>query len=223
MNIENNIKDINLLYDNIKKCKNEINLIVKFNDEEDKNINSLLDNIKTLGIIDYNNYKNNFIFKVCPESLNDRKYEIKEGNIITYIGKIERTTAIICENKLENYKEYKWKIKILKSKNKFINVGVAPIDIDITNKKPYKYGWYLNCNDSTLYSGPPYNYNGKGTKLKIVKEEIIIVLDMNKRTIKFIIDNEDKGESYTNIPIEKPLTPVVTLYSLNDSIQLVEI
>ena len=38
----------------------------------------------------------------------------------------------ICENELDKSREeHKWKIKFLKTKNKGINVGVAPIDFDI--------------------------------------------------------------------------------------------
>lgn len=43
---------------------------------------------------------------------------------------------------------------------------------------------------------------------------------MNKRTLKFIIDNEDKGASYTDIPVDKPLFPVVLLCNTNDSVQI---
>ncbi len=45
---------------------------------------------------------------------------------------------------------------------------------------------------------------------------------MKTRSLKFIIDNEDKGESYTNIPIEKPIFPAVLLYNTNDSIEISE-
>ncbi len=47
-------------------------------------------------------------------------------------------------------------------------------------------------------------------------------MDMNKQTLKFIIDGEDKGESFTYIPIDKPIAPAVTLFNENDSIQLIE-
>ena len=40
----------------------------------------------------------------------------------------------------------------------------------------------------------------KNTNLNPIKDEVIIAMDMNKRTLKFIIDSEDKGESYINIP-----------------------
>ena len=45
---------------------------------------------------------------------------------------------------------------------------------------------------------------------------------MNKRTLKFIVDNEDKGDSYTDIPLEKPIFPSVLLYHTNDSVEIIE-
>ena len=59
------------------------------------------------------------------------------------------------------------------------------------------------------------------TNLSKVRDEIKIIMDMNKRTLKFIINNEDKGVSYTNIPIDKPLTPAVCLESKDDSVEII--
>ena len=47
-------------------------------------------------------------------------------------------------------------------------------------------------------------------------------MNMKKRTLKYIINNEDKGDSYNNIPIDKPLYPAVFLYNKNDSVQITE-
>ena len=72
-------------------------------------------------------------------------------------------------------------------------------------------GWeqYAKMNyNSFLYSGPPFNYSGKNTNLSKVNDEIIVVMNLKRRTLKFIINNEDKDESYTNIPIDKPLFPM---------------
>ena len=129
--------------------------------------------------------------------------------------------GITCEPKFKELREYKWKIKILKTQTKYIMVGVAPIDYDI-NKYDWNYGWYFYCYNSCLYSGPPYNYSAKGTNLSGVKDEVIIVMNMSKRTLKFIINNEDKGESYSDIPIEKPIVPNVILYDVNDSVEISE-
>ena len=105
-------------------------------------------------------------------------------------------------------------------------IGVATIDFDVnsafyqTNKN---YGWYYYCCNGNLYSGPPHNYQGKGTNLKYRNNEIRIIMNMKKRTLKYIIDNEDKGESYTNIPLDKPIAPSVLLYNINDSVEIIEV
>ena len=101
-------------------------------------------------------------------------------------------------------------------------VGVAPIEFGINSSDYSNCGWYLFCNRSTLYSGPPFNFGNKNANLSKVNDEIIVVMNMKKKTLKFIINNEDKGESYTNIPIDKPLFPAVLLYYQNDSIEISE-
>ena len=102
-------------------------------------------------------------------------------------------------------------------------VGAAPIDFDINSTEHYNHcGWYLDCYNSYLFSGPPYKYSNKKLGLSEVKDEIIIVMNMKKRTLKYIINNEDKGDSYTNIPIDKPLFPAVLLHDQNDSIEISE-
>jgi len=47
-------------------------------------------------------------------------------------------------------------------------------------------------------------------------------MNMKKRALKFIINDEDKGDSYTNIPIDKPLFPAIILHHKNDSIEIEE-
>ena len=93
------------------------------------------------------------------------------------------------------------------------------MDMNISN--PYKYGWFYNCFSGKLYSCPPQNYDGKIMNLKARKDEITVVMNMNKGTLKFIIDNEDIGYSYTNIPIDNPLVPAVTLYNKDDSVEII--
>ena len=128
----------------------------------------------------------------------------------------------MCQNVLDEPKEYKWKIKILKSFGNYIFVGVAPIDFDINSSFYDNYGWYFDCHNSSLFSGNPHNYRDKKTDLSKVKDEIIIIFNGIKGTLKFIINNEDKGESYTNIPLNKPLSPVVFLYLSKDSVYITD-
>ena len=127
----------------------------------------------------------------------------------------------ICKYELDKGKEHQWKIKILKTTQfKQIMVGVAPIDFDINSSIHNNCGWYYYCNNSALYSGPPFNYSNKSTNLSKVDNEITVVMNMEKRTLKFIINNEDKGESYNDIPIDKPLVPAICLYNTNDSVEI---
>ena len=101
-------------------------------------------------------------------------------------------------------------------------VGVSPNDFDINKSEYHTCGWYFYCSNSCLYSGPPYNYSGKGINLSSVKDEVIVVMNMNKRTLKFIVNNEDKGDCYTNIPIDKPIFPIVIMHDCNDSVEIIE-
>ena len=77
--------------------------------------------------------------------------------------------------------------------------------------------------NSKLYSGPPHNYQGKGISLKYKKNEVIVVMNMKKRSLKFIIEGEDKGDCYTDIPLEKPIFPSVLLCNKDDSVEIIEI
>ena len=221
--IENNINHINNLNEIINKYNLDKNQLIKLSLDDNNEINNFMEIIRNFGQIYY--YKNSpFKFKKCPNNINEnRKYIIsgEKGNILTKIGPTGYWMGTICENVLEKSKEYKWKIKLLKSELKYVMVGVAPIDFDINSSLHNTYGWYFYCANSTLYSGPPHNYLGKYLNLGNVKEEIIIIMNMEKRTLKFIINNEDKGDSFTNIPIDKPLVPAICLYHQNDTVEII--
>ena len=130
----------------------------------------------------------------------------------------------MCINELDkSIDEHIWKIKILKTNFKNIMVGVAPIDFDINSTRHFETcGWYCYCYNSNLFSGSPFNYIGKSSGLSKINNEIIIIMNMKKRTLKFKINNEDKGDSYINIPIDKSIFPSVLLYNQNDSIEIIE-
>ena len=223
INIEKNIKNINTINESVKKYKNLNNFKFNFQPEEEKDLNTFFEKLKEFGNI-INNSEKIFNFKICPININEGiKYIIsgENSNILTKTGTDCQWMGTICEKELEKGKEYKWKIKILKTKLLNIDVGVATIDFDINSSTEKSCGWYFACDNAKLYSGPPHKYSGKSSNIKKPKDEIIIVMNMNKRSLKFIVDNEDNGESYTNIPIDKPLFPSVLLYHTNDSIEII--
>ena len=102
-------------------------------------------------------------------------------------------------------------------------VGVAPIDFDINSSEYNNCGWYFNCSNSCLYSGPPFNKDGECTNFIQIHEEITVVLDLNEKTLGFHTDNGEEEDSfYAEIPIDKPLFPVVFLYNREDSVEILE-
>ena len=221
INIEKNIKDLNIINEAIKKSNyNNIDKI-KFMPEQENNINKFFETIKKFGDLYYCDYC--FKFKKCPININnDLLYETsgEKDNIITKTGK-DGNVCITCENELEKYNVYKWKIKIIKTENYDIKIGIASKDL-IEKSQNYENGWYLFCWDLKIYSGPPNNFWKEKTNLT-KKDEIIVVMDMNKRTLKFMNDNEENEEntySINDIPIDKPLFPAVIIYNNNDSIEI---
>ena len=166
INIENNIKYINSLNENMRRSKS-INLNVKFSPEE-KDINKFMGEIKNFGNIIFNNFK----FKKCPGKIQEkRKYIVsgEEENILTKTGTDREWMGTICVNQLDKSKECIWKIKVRETQNYEIMIGVAPLDFDINSSLYNKCGWYYYIKNNTLYSGPPYNYRNKYYSTKIEK------------------------------------------------------
>ena len=126
LNIENYIKNIEIINENIKKKNNKI----KFKPEENE-LKDFIEKIKNFGNI-YSS--NKYSFKKCPININENKKFIITGeknNIFTKIGRNHNCMGTICENELVQLKEeHIWKIKILNTKNYQIMVGIATIDFD---------------------------------------------------------------------------------------------
>ena len=104
------------------------------------------------------------------------------------------------------------------------NISISQINNNINNDNN-NYGYYLYLRNSNFYSDFPFNYRNKKTNIKKIENEVTIVMDMKKRELKYIINNEDKNNNeplYTNIPIEKPLYPTILLYDENDSICFID-
>ena len=220
---DNNIHKINLVNEAVKKCNINSKMKIKILPEDENAFNQFLEMIKSFGKIYSYDYK--YKIKKCPDNiLLGRRYKIsgENNNILTKTGTDGTWMGTICEYKLENDVEYKWKVKILRTKGRYILVGVATDDFDINSSSYINCGWYIYCFNSKLCSGPPYNYYNKNTNLGKVDDEVIIVLNVEKKTLKFIINNEDRGESYNNIPLDKPLFPAVFLLNTNDVVEISE-
>ena len=215
LNIENSIKDIKILNSNNLKFTS---FDIEFNITE-KEMNTLKNIISNFGYIGENN---KFLkSEIKLNNLKDYSLSGENNDIITKVGSDGYRGTIIL-NELEKNKVHTWKIKLLNSRDNFhFYVGVASSEFD-ANKSYSDCGWYFYCWNGRLYSGPPHKFSGKSTKINSAKNEIILIMNMKERTLKFIIDNKDDNIIYNDIPIDKPLYPAIYMYYTKDSLQFIK-
>lgn len=162
----------------------------------------------------------------------DKKYQVSEKNprVATNIGEYVYS-SIIGNTTLPVNKVSLWNIKILKSRDNNcygINIGVAPPDINQDGDYNYgKCGWYLHCYNSTLYSGPPHNYDGKvyGPKKREggyvnSGDKVCVIMDTRNGNLSYIVGGMNYGVAYEGIPLDNPLAPCVLLLYKHDSVEL---
>ena len=114
-----------------------------------------------------------------------------------------------------------WTIKILDetyTSSIFNYIGVAPSRIDPYEAgNNYKCGWYINCHDSTLCSGPPHEYKSKkyvqnvDAKSSYTGDSVGVVMDTAKGELSFVLNEVNIGVAYEGIPLDEPLVPCVLL------------
>lgn len=168
----------------------------------------------------------------CPQGVyNSSAYAINENKptrIATKSGDWGYSTIIGNTHILLN-KVSSWDIKVRKSRDgNGVFVGVAPYDINQNEDNTDKYGWYFNCYNSALVSGPPHNYRGdkeygprKGDGHYIRTGKTVgVVMDTIKSELSFVLDKANYGAAYEGIPLDKPLVPCVLLWFRNDSVEL---
>ena len=215
LNIEKNLKEVKIINsDNIKSHS----LNIKFLPEENK-INELKNIINNFGdVCEYELFSKT---EIVLNNLKDYGLSGEKNNIITKIGDDGYRGTLIL-NELEKFKEHTWKIKLIKSHDNFhFYLGVATSDLDI-NKPTINCGWYLYVWNGSLSTSYPENLINKKFKAKIPKNEIVLVMNMMERTLKYIIDGEDYGIVFQDIPIDKPLFPAIYMYYTNDSLQFIK-
>ena len=142
--IENDIEKINIINQQINKCIENEEAKIQFCPDEN-GINNLLEKTKSFGNLDFIN-NSFFQFRECPKGLSDiRKYVIsgEHNNIITKTGQGGDFAGTICQNPLDkNIEIHRWKIKILKTKGKEINIGIASNDFN-QNSPHWNKGYFF--------------------------------------------------------------------------------
>ena len=167
-------------------------------------------------------------WKECPDDVRyEMKYSLDANNtrVAKMIGSSNNCSCVIGNTPLPPNKVTSWSIKVLKSKGdegKYINVGIAPLDISQNEEdNQLKYGWYFDCYNSTLWSGPPHNYKGKKYGKYVYKRNnICVVMDTTKGELSFVENEVNLGVAYEGIPLDKPLVICALLRWKDDSVEL---
>ena len=165
INIENNIKDINLLNDAIKKYKDSEDIKMEL-EMKDEDINEILNNIKSLGKI-YEEGK--FIFKFSE----GRNYSLNNtGLVATKTGGGNGwNCSIIGSKEIPKDKMSKWKIKLnnfhVKGNTWNILIGIGlKIEKNIDYFYNYCFSFICGCSKISNKSGSKSNYNDHFGQLK---------------------------------------------------------
>ena len=172
-------------------------------------------------------------WKECPDYVSFNKKYILSAESTRIALKINNNeyTTVIGSAPLPFNKVAAWNINILKTDDNGdgIFVGVAPFDIDQNTAfmKDHKYGWYIDCGLSELWSGPPQNYVGRkyGPKKKEGRyvrtgDSVGVVVDTSKGNISYIFGGKNLGVAYEGIPLDKPLVPCVVFIWFGDMIEI---
>ena len=111
-------------------------------------------------------------------------------------------------------------------------LGVATMDFNFNkasfedNKANKIFGWYYSLSNGYLFFffSQNYSYKNIGLDSRVKELNMIIKTDIKKKyaNLKFIINDEDKGDSYTKIPLDKPISPSILLFHTNDSVEILE-
>ena len=125
-----------------------------------------------------------------------------------------------------------WGIKCLKTfqdKSHEVYVGVRSVRLSPCDNINFEnHGWFFNCYNSSLWSGPPHKYKRKyygpikelGEYVR-TGDTVGVVMDTEKGSLSFSVNGESYGVAFEGIPLDKPLVPCVVLKNECDTIELV--
>ncbi len=172
----------------------------------------------------------------CPDDLDEeRKYTLGAENpkVVKKAG--SEKVIIIGNAPIPVEKVTSWSIKVIASKEgngKDIFIGVAPFDIEQTSDDDFGYdavckcGWFIDCYDSTLYSGAPHGYKNREYGPKFEKGKYVhagdtigVVMDTEKGNLSFVLNGVKFGNAFSAIPTDSPLVPCVVLGCDGDSVE----
>jgi len=136
----------------------------------------------------------------------------KAGWNATVVGKLPLIPGV----------QHSWNIEIRNSALNNIFVGVAPLDIDRTSEENgVSCGYYMFIREGSLYSGPPYNARGyQYNCIRAITPGSVIGthIDLLTGTLGFSVNGQYLGPAFVNLPIDRPLIPVVLMHDPGDCV-----
>ena len=213
INIENNIKDINLLKNNLTKSI-DIDSKIKFNMYNDE---LLFKTIKNYGEIIKENQ--DFIFK------RGNNYEVSNnGKIATKNGEIGFKCTIIGNIEIPKNKKSCWKFKINSEIHNSFIIGIGPENKNNINDF-FKNCWSFDIYNMKLilHSGSYSEYTNNKFKICAKKGDIIrIEVNRINHSLSFSINDKNCGIAYSEIPPNDELYPVIMPYEAKSSIEIID-
>ena len=127
-----------------------------------------------------------------------------------------------------------WDVKILDVEDageggSDVYIGVAPwgvcgADGEYVHRR---CGWYLGAFSTTLWSGPPHNYEGRAygprglfRKTVHVGSSIRVAVNTGLGEVSFSVRGKSYGVAYSGVPLDRPLVPCVVLEARGDSVEI---
>ena len=202
INIENSVKEIKDLDENIKKYNSQ-KIEIKFITQKD-DFQNIISKINEYGEINDNSDIFRFKFK------EGQNYSVSE-NGLTASKTSEGTTwdcSIFGDKEIPKNRISKWKIKLNEIGSCYIIIWIGPQN---PNNKScfYQDCWSFLCYDSkkVIKSSSQSDYNGHAGQLK--KGDIVeVIVDRKSWNLSFAVNDIDYGIAHSEIPKDDTLYPV---------------
>ena len=216
--------DLKTMMDIFQTNQNENNRIeLSINNVFFLNIYKLIDSAQFLKIIE----KGDFFYFNFQKGEN---YELNENKKIATKtkGGNHWNCNIFGDKELRKNKICKWKIKLKKfSMNKGndwdILIGVGPYTQKNENYYDYCWSFICGCSKLSIKSGQAKDYSIKENR-KLKEGDIIeVTMNMIKGELSFSVNDINYGIACTNIPVNIPLYPIVMIYDINESVELINV
>lgn len=175
------------------------------------------------------------VWKECANNgsvSRERMYVLSKKSSAVALKMVDGWSTVVGNSPLPMNSVVAWNVKILRSNwndGGNIYVGVAPADVDQNAEyNRNNCGWYIDCFESKLCSGPPHSYGWKeynsvkrGGQYVRGGDVVGVVVDMKKGDLSFVLNGNNLGVAYEGIPRDKPIVPCVILYWNGDSVEIV--